>query len=313
MSDSRTSETAESARVFESYRSLLESVAYRMLGSLAEAQDAVQDTFLRWMRANPAEVRSPKSWLVAACSRVSLDVLKSARVRRTDYVGPWLPEPYLDSAAASLENRAEVDETVSMALMVALETLSPDERAAFLLHDVFDYRFEEIGVILGKSPAACRKLGSRARQALRAEKPKFSASTEEHRALVSAFLSAARAGDVDGLTALLTARVELRSDGGGKATAARRPVRGADAVARFLTGVLSGAAGKRVALDVALSWHNGAPGAVVFENGVPVTAVSVAIEAASHKIHRIYAVRNPDKLASFREACAKDDAAFPRA
>lgn len=291
--------TQEAAQTFETHRRLLEGIAYRMLGSLAEAQDVVQDTFLRWNQADREQVENSKAWLVTTCSRIALDVLKSARVRRLEYVGPWLPEPYLEQGGPADGSPAEVDDTVSTALMLALETMSPAERAAFLLHDVFGYDFREIGEILGKTAPACRKLASRARERVQSERPRFSVSPVEHRHLLAAFLEAARAGEMDALKGLLVASVEFHSDGGGKVSAAKEVLVGAEVVARFFSKVIPRPRGK--ALETRLGWFNGAPGALVIENGQVISSISLEIDSESGKITRIFALRNPDKLVPFQE------------
>lgn len=287
----------ERANLFEQHRGLLQGIAYRMLGTLADAQDVVQDTYLKWSRASRDEVRDARAWLVTACSRQALDVLKSARVRRESYCGVWLPEPFHEAATDDPSDRADLDESVSMALMLALEKLSPAERAAFLLHDVFGHEFDEIAPILGKSSATCRKLASRARASVRASRPRFEATAEDHRRLLSAFLKAAYAGELDELKSLLSTSVEMHSDGGGKADAAPEVLRGAAEVARFLVRVLHERPAAQVGRRIEPCRFNGAPGVLIHEAGRLVTALSVAVHDGL--IQGIYAVRNPDKLRVF--------------
>ena len=287
----------EKTQIFEEHRRLLEGIAYRMLGTLADAQDVVQDTYLKWSRADASTIDNPRSWLVTVCSRLAMDQLKSARVRRETYVGPWLPEPFLDEPAP--DDRLGTDETVSMALMLALEKLSPAERAAFLLHEVFGYSFEEVAAILNKSEAACRKLASRARAAVQADKPRFQATPEEHQRLLDAFLKAAHAGDLNRLQTVLSEAVELHADGGGKVPTAPEVLRGADAVAQFFIRVMHERRPDRASNEIVTRWFNGVPGILVYEDGRLVVALSAAIE--SGRIHRIYALRNPDKLAAFEK------------
>ena len=170
--------------LFEEHRPLLEGLAYRMLGTRTDAQDVVQDTYLKWRHSDMKEIRNARSWLVTVCSRLAMDAMKSARMRRESYYGVWLPEPFVDDRAASPADRLEIDDTVSVALMLSLEQLSPPERATFLLYEVFDYSFEEIATILGKSTVACRQLASRARARVKAAKPRFHVSADEHRRLL---------------------------------------------------------------------------------------------------------------------------------
>ncbi len=282
------------AQLFEQHRGLLQGIAYRMTGTLAEAQDVVQDTWLKWSRAVREDIRDARAWLVTACSRQALDVLKSARTRREQYCGVWLPEPFHEATVNDPAAQAQMDESVSMALMLALENLSPAERAAFLLHDVFGHDFGEVAVILGKSSAACRKLASRARASVQAAKPRFETSAEEHRRLLDAFLKAAYAGDLASLKALLAESVEMHSDGGGKVEALAEVMRGAEAVASFLVRVLHERAGAHDGLRLVPCRLNGAPGVLIHESGRLVTALTVAVREG--RISGIYAVRNPDKL-----------------
>lgn len=284
----------DSVRLFEQHRRLLEGIAYRMLGTLADAQDVVQDTWLKWSRADASAISEPRAWLVTVCSRLALDVMKSARKQRETYYGTWLPEPFIDEHAVNPAGSHHLDDTVSMALMLALEKLTPPERAAFLLHEVFGYRFEEIAGILGKSVAACRKLASRARSAVRAAKPRFEATPDEHQRLLDAFFKAAYAGDVGALKNLLAESVELHADGGGKVETVAQILLGAEKVSSFFAGVLHP---RREEMRLVTRWFNGVPGVLVYENNHLVTALSLAIESST--IHRIFALRNPDKLAAF--------------
>lgn len=286
----------ERTRLFEAHRRTLEGLAYRMLGTLADARDVVQETYLRWSQVALGEVRDPRAWLVTACARLALNALGSARARRETYVGTWLPEPYVEAVPGPAE-RAEVDESVSVALLVALEQLTPPERAAFLLHEVFEYGFDEIALMLGKSSAACRKLASRARAAIRAARPRFETSADEHQRLAEAFVRAARSGDVAALRALLAEDVAAYGDGGGKAEAAREVLQGADTVAAFLARVWREIDTSGVPVRIEPRWFNGRPGLLVYEGGVLTTALSVGV--AGGRIARIFALRNPDKLAAF--------------
>jgi RNA polymerase sigma-70 factor (ECF subfamily) len=287
----------EHTRLFEDNRRVLEGLAYRMLGTLADARDVVQDTYLKWRDARSDEIRSPRAWLVTVCSRLALNTLQSARARRETYVGTWLPEPLLDNHTNDPERQLEIDDTVSVALMLALEKLSPSERAAFLLHEVFGYGFDDVAAILGKRAAACRKLASRARTSMRGERPRFRASPVEHRRLLEAFLSAARTGDLDGLKSLLAEDVEAYADGGGRATASVQVVRGAGAVSALFARIWQDYRTSRVVIRMRARWFNGGPGLLMYENDRLATALSVSVEDGV--IRRLYAHRNPEKLTPF--------------
>jgi RNA polymerase sigma-70 factor (ECF subfamily) len=283
----------DATAIFERHRRLLEGLAYRMLGSLAEAQDVVQDTYLKWRSADLADIREPRAWLVTVCSRLSLNALGTAQKRRETYVGTWLPEP-LFSADLSAPERLELDESVSLAWLVALERLSPDERAAFVLHEVFGHSFEELASMLGKSCAACRKLASRARARVRASRPRFDADVEQHSRLVGEFFGALHAGDSTALERQLCASVELLTDGGGKVEAATRIIHGRAAVTQYFLGVWKHQAARGIVMTSTPYQLNGAPGALVLENGRVTTALGLGV--ADGEIVAIYAQRNPDKL-----------------
>jgi RNA polymerase sigma-70 factor (ECF subfamily) len=288
------------AASFEAYRPRLLGLAYRMLGSMAEAEDVVQDTYLRWHAADRAAVADPRAFLMTATARICLDALRSARVRREQYVGPWLPEPVLDTAALAPDRHSELAEDLSIALLLTLDRLSPLERAAFLLHDVFDCSFSEIATALGRNETACRQLAARARAHVHAGRPPGAGSTRgrsgppnrKHERLVSAFVSATRSGDLDGLVRLLARDARVVSDGGGKVAAALNVIEGADHVARFLVG----AARKGVpdGATVRVTSVNGLPGLLVA--GPDGVIQAVAFEIADDVVHTVYAVRNPDKL-----------------
>ncbi|MGK4006785.1 RNA polymerase sigma factor SigJ [Sorangium sp. So ce1036] len=282
--------------LFESHRPLLEGLAYRMLGTRADALDIVQETFIKWNQADIGQVRDARAWLVTVCSRIALNALQSARSRRETYVGTWLPEPLLDEGARSPDEEPQVDETVSVALMLALERLTPTERAAFLLHDVFGHSFDEISAVLGKQSAACRKLASRARTRVRNARPKFPASSAEHQRLLTAFLSAARAGELDELRSLLAESVELHADGGGKARTVTEVLRGVDAVSAFFVRIWSTKAASGAPYRFVLRWFNGSPGLLVYGEARLVVALTVSVDAGV--IRGIYAHRNPEKLAA---------------
>jgi RNA polymerase sigma-70 factor, ECF subfamily len=284
-------------RLFEHHRHTLEGLAYRMLGTRADALDVVQETFIKWNQADVDQLRDARAWLVTVCSRIALNALQSARARRELYVGTWLPEPFLPADTGDPERERQLDETVSAALMLALERLSPAERGAFLLHEVFGHSFDEIAAILGRPSAACRKLASRARTRVRDARPKFTASAAEHRRLMTAFVNAARAGQCDELRGLLAARVELHADGGGKALAVAEVLHGRDAVSEFLVRVWSALLASTTHHSVTPRWFNGAPGVLIHEDGRLTTALTVSVEHG--QIRRIYGHKNPDKLAAF--------------
>jgi RNA polymerase sigma-70 factor (ECF subfamily) len=277
---------------FEPHRRRLMGIAYRMLGSLSEAEDMVQEAWLRWNGADRAALREPGAWLSRVVTRLCLDQLKSARARRESYVGPWLPEPVLDGAAVAADAGTERAEDISVAFLLALERLSPLERAAFLLHDVFDMEFADVARTLDREEAACRQLASRARSHLKEARPRFSVSAAEAERLVQAFLAATASGDAAAFARLLSEDAVLHSDGGGKRIAALNLIIGRDRVARFLMG----AARKYGWRDWAVHRRaiNGMPGLVMIEPGAgPQT---VAFQVAGGAITAIYVMRNPDKL-----------------
>jgi len=278
--------------VFDQNRPLLFSIAYRMMGSVMEAEDAVQEAYLRWQRASEDEVRSPSAYLAKVVTRLCIDRLRSARVRREQYVGPWLPEPVLGEQAQEIGSKAELEDTLSMAFLVLLESLTPVERAVFLLREVFDYEYAEIASLIGKSEANCRQISRRARQSVAARRPRFESSPQEEERLMEGFLGASVAGDMETLLELLSEDVTLYSDGGGKTRAALRPIYGADKVARFLSGILG-----NIPPDFAVRQTrvNGRPGLVgYFGDGSPHSVVS--IEVAEGSIKAIRLVVNPEKL-----------------
>ena len=277
---------------YNQYRPLLFSIAYRMLGSVMDAEDAVQEAFVRWRRAPEAEVRSPKAYLSAVVTRLCIDRLRSARKRREEYVGPWLPEPLPDERAPDVAENVVLEESVSMAFLVLLESLTPVERAVFLLREVFDYDYAEVARIVGKSETNCRQISHRARAAVSARRPRFERSPEEEERLTNGFLQACSAGDMDGLVALLSEGVTLWSDGGGKTRAARNPIHGATNVARFFSGILNKVP---PGLSVRRASINGRPGFVgYFGDGSPQSVTTFGFEEG--RIAEIRLVVNPDKL-----------------
>jgi RNA polymerase sigma-70 factor (ECF subfamily) len=271
---------------FEQHRQFLIGVAYRMLGSLAEAEDVVQDAFLRWTSSDRSDVEHPRAFLARIVSRLCLDRMKSAVSRREQYVGTWLPEPVVTSPAEPLTD------DLSVALLLTLERLSPLERAAFLLHDVFDMDYSAIAETIGRSEAACRQLAARAREHVRDERPRFEASPETREKLTDAFQAALVAGDVDAIARVLADDAVLYTDGGGKRVAALNPIYGKDKILRFLAGV-SNKGSWILPDDIERVQINGQPGFVVRTSGGIET---VSLEIANDKIIAIYGVRNPDKL-----------------
>ena len=267
-------------------------LAYRMLGSLAQAEDAVQEAYLRWHAADRAAVENPRGFLSTVVTRLCLDQLKSARARRESYVGPWLPEPVLDAPALAAESAAELAEDLSVALMLTLERLSPLERAAFLLHDVFDMEFAVIAAALKRSEAACRQLAARARDHVRAARPRFKPSPAEGARLAEAFRRAVESGDAAAMTQLLAGDAVLLTDAGGKRLAALNPIHGADRIARFFAGIarkeaLAGLRARAAAI-------NGLPGFVVADPQGEAQTMAFAVE--NGRIAAIYVVLNPEKL-----------------
>ncbi len=288
---SRTS-TRTRTEEFQELRPLLFSIAYRILGSVSEAEDAVQETWLRY-EASPTEPRSVKSYLSAAVTRVSINVLRSARVRREAYVGPWFPEPLLSDPYQDPERSAELADSVSTAALLLLERLSPLERAVFVLREVFDFGFPEVASAVGRSEAACRQLVVRARRHMAEGRPRFEASHKERTELASRFFQALREGEVDGLQELLAAEVTLVGDGGGKAPELARAVVGAQNVARLLAGVFPRMA--RAAVTFEPHEVNGEPGAVFRDRDGKVLHTMV-LDVHDGRIRTIRNVINPDKL-----------------
>jgi RNA polymerase sigma-70 factor (ECF subfamily) len=298
MEEPDTTRSAEdAAAVFEQLRPRLIGVAYGLLGSLVEAEDAVQEAWIRLQGSDLAAIRDLAGWLVTTTSRVALDVLRSARNRHETYVGPWLPEP-VESAPDPADSVSLAD-SLSWAMLVVLETLSPAERAAFVLHDVFGLSFTEVGQALGRAPAACRKLASRAREHVEARQPRFEVDPEAHREVVTAFGRAAASGDLDGLLHLLDPEAVLTSDGGGVARALPRPVHGALEIATFLAGL-----GGRPGLAMRPSAVNGSPALLVFEHGRISTVLALGIRDG--RITTLDAIRNPNKFHGLHSLAAGD-------
>jgi RNA polymerase sigma-70 factor, ECF subfamily len=277
---------------FERHRRLLFSIAYRMLGSVADAEDILQDAFMRWQRASKTEVKSPKAFLITVVTRLCINHLQSARVRREQYVGEWLPEPLVTDLGSQPSRTVQVDESVSMALLLLLERLTPVERAVFLLQEIFDYTHAEIAKTLELTEANCRQLLRRAREHVRLARPRFRASVKEHREVLERFQEAAASGNMDGLLALLSSDVVLHSDGGGKAPAFPLPIYGTDKVARAVVQ------GLRTLLSLKpvqrILQINGEPGIVSYVNGRVQSVFTLQVNDG--RIDAIFIVTNPKKL-----------------
>jgi RNA polymerase sigma-70 factor (ECF subfamily) len=285
-----------STAAFEAHRRALIGLAYRMLGSRAEAEDVVQDAYLRWHAADRAAIREPRRYLATVVTRLCLDRLKSARSHREVYVGEWLPEPVVDERFDD-DDADALAQDISVALLLLLERLSPLERASFLLHDVFGLDFAEVAHALGRSEAACRQLAARARAHIEAGRPRFPASRDEASRLAAAFRAAMRSGDTAALRRLLADDAVLHSDGGGKKAAALNPIRGADKILRFFAGIVRKNP-ELLAGDTRPALVNGLPGFMIRERDG--TLNTVAIEPRAGRIAAIYLTRNPDKLRHIR-------------
>jgi RNA polymerase sigma-70 factor (ECF subfamily) len=274
----------DAAARFDPLRPKLMRVAYRMLGSVADAEDVLQEAFIRWMEADRGVVREPEAFLRRTVTRLCLDQLKSARRQRETYIGPWLPDPVVDE---------EKEEDVTLPLMLALERLSPLERAAFLLHDVFGLEFEEVGASIGRDAAACRQLAARARNHVREARPRFQVDKQRGLELAKAFFTASRNGDMKALGAMLAADVSAHADGGGKRPATMQPIVGFDAVMKAHQ-FLADKVWKTGSTFVRAGFINGLPGFITREADGEIQTTALDIEDG--KIAAIYVVRNPDKL-----------------
>jgi len=278
---------------FVAHRNLLFTVAYEMLGSAADAEDVVQESWVRWADVDRAVVRDPRAYLVRIVTRQALNRLRTVSRRREEYVGEWLPEPLLTSPDVAED--VELAESVSIAMLTVLETLGPVERAVFVLREVFDTPYDEIAAAVGKKPAAVRQIVSRARNHVAARRPRMEVSRTEQEQVVERFVTAIDSGDLQGLMDVLAPDVVVVADGGGVVPAAIRPVSGARTVARLLSRFTALAPGARVAT----TWLNGAPALRIDPTGEFDTAVSVTVEGG--RITRIYAIRNPQKLGRLDE------------
>jgi RNA polymerase sigma-70 factor, ECF subfamily len=287
---SMSSNTSPESDPLAPHRGRLLGLAYRMLGSRSDAEDVVQDAYLRFAGAH--DVHNPEAFLVTVVTRLCLDRLKSARAQREIYVGPWLPEPVFDAEGLSAEAATELADDLSFALLLALDRLSPLERAAFLLHDVFDVQFSEVARMIDRTEVACRQLAARARRAVRDARPTPSATPDNHARLLSAFSEAVTSGDVSRLAGLLREDAIAMTDGGGRKTAALNPIRGADKVARFFIGIAGKNSNREIRIEPMTI--NGTVGALIYMDGEVDLSLSMAIDG--DRIAAIYVVRNPDKL-----------------
>ncbi|MET9106283.1 RNA polymerase sigma-70 factor [Streptomyces zhihengii] len=287
MSDEHTAD--EATETFVALRNLLFTVAYEMLGSAADAEDVLQETWLRWVEVDLGQVRDRRAYLVRITTRQALNRLRSMSRRKESYVGPWLPEPLLTTPDVAED--VELAESVSMAVMLVLETLSPTERAVFVLREVFDVDYDEIAAAVGKSPSAVRQIAHRARRHVDARRPRAVVSQRQTRAAVESFVRALEGGDLQGLLDVLAPDVVYMGDGGGVKHAALRPVVGADKVARLLTG---GLGRNTVPLALVPTMVNGGPALAIHLDGVLDGILAAHVEAG--RITGLYAVRNPEKL-----------------
>ena len=298
MPDAGDAAERRDADVFEANRDLMFAVAYRVLGTITDAEDAVQDAWLRWSAADREHVADQRAYLARVVVNTALNRLRAARARREAYVGPWLPEPLLTEAGPDPAERAELAESVSMAMLVVLESLTPDERAVFVLREVFGFSHAEIGAALGRPDATVRQLAHRAREHVQARRPRFDVDWNQQREVTERFLAAAAGGDIEGLVSVLADDVTLLTDGGGKAKAALRPITGAAKVARFMAGVATrpymGIAVSAMRVDMAEI--NGAPGTLISAGGHPVAVITMAV--AGGRITAIQLLINPDKLSA---------------
>ena len=277
---------------FEAQRSLLFSVAYRMLGSRADAEDMLQETFLRWQEAADSNIREPRAFLVTVITRLCINQLQSARSRREQYFGQWLPEPLVTGGAADVPKILGVDGSLSMAFLVLLERLTPIQRAVFLLREVFDYEYEELAVILGLTESNCRQILKRAKHYVASDRPRFDVSRAQQERLLQQFLETTSQGDMQGLIGLLSEDAVLYTDGGGKATAVPNPIFGADRVARFFATARQ----KLLPTDLVRCFAeiNGQAGIIAYHNGTVFSVLT--LDVSEGKIGSIYIVRNPEKL-----------------
>jgi RNA polymerase sigma-70 factor (ECF subfamily) len=278
-------------QIFEEHRPLLFSIAYRMLGSAADAEDMLQEAFLKWQQGSGPEVESPRAFLSTIVTRLCLNHLKSAKVRREEYVGPWLPEPIMGEVSEP-DHMAKLADSLSMAFLVVLENLTPLERAVFLLRDIFDYDFGEVSAIVGKSGQNCRQILSRARRKIFRKRPSHAATREQKERIVEKFLKASMEGSAEDLLALFSEDITLYSDGGGKVLAALNPIYGQEKVLRFIQGILK----KRDIefAEIRVAEINGEPGILTYIKGKLFNATVLDIQ--NGRIRNLFLVSNPEKL-----------------
>ena len=285
---------------FQKLRQHIFGVAYRLLGSASDAEDLVQEAWLRWQGTDRTKIENPKAWLTTTVTRLAIDQIRSARHRRETYVGPWLPEPILTDTQTPLfghqrpqtpEEQVQLADDISMALLVVLQQLAPEERAAFLLHDAFDYDYGDLATIFGKSEAACRQMVSRARKRIQSDTPRYQTDAASHEKLVAAFESALAAETPEQLVAIIAPDAIMFNDGGGKAIAALNPIYGPDRISRFFFGLR-----RKVKPGMVMRQRqiNGLPGLILTDDETLYFAISFAI--SDGQIRQIYVVRNPDKL-----------------
>lgn len=284
---------ADQTTRFERTRPRLFGIAYRMMGSIEDAEDLVQETYLRWQKADASSVREPEGWLVTVITRLAIDRLRRARTEREAYLGPWLPEPLPTGPWRRADERTELQSDLSMAFLVMLERLAPEERAALLLRDVFDCEYREIADTLQKRQAACRQIVHRARARVRRDQPRFEVSLEAKERLLTKFVAAIEADDKEEVLALLAEDATWTTDGGGKTSAARRIVRGAMRVARLILGFTRKGRG---ILTSEIGWLNGEPAWISYAGDRVFAATAVLTDG--HRILAVYRVLNPDKLRS---------------
>lgn len=277
--------------VFNQYRSKLTGIAYRMLGSRADAEDVLQEAYIRWLSAEVSDLRSPEAWLVTVVTRLSIDRLRLAKKERETYIGHWIPEPWVGEEGHSPEHGIEQAGDISIAFLMVLERLAPDERAAFLLHEVFEVGYPEIAQMLGKSQEACRQIVHRARVRVRQDRPRFEVNREAHLRLLEKFIEAARTGDREQMMSLLGEDVTFTGDGGGRVPSITKVLRGARGVARFYRGIRKMYLGR---MEYRIAEINGTPGLLRYLDGELESATSLLTDGV--RILDIYVVRNPDKL-----------------
>lgn len=282
---------------FEQHRGLMSSIAYRMLGTVSDADDVLQEAYLRWQRTDQNSVTSAKSFLSATVTRLCIDHLRTVQRRREQYIGPWLPEPMVTELQDMKASDEVVAESLSMAFLMMLESLSPAERAVFLLHDIFEFDFDEVGRQIGKTSTNCRQICSRARKRLTRAESRFESDPDKAEEITTEFISACKTGDIDSLVTMMADDATLYSDGGGKVVAARRPIEGATNVARFLVGVAKkGTSG----MDLKPVLVNSAPGIAVLHDGCCVRVFSLEFDEG--RLKTICVVGNPDKLRHLQPA-----------